>query len=162
MKARLPDYMVPSAFVILDRMPVNAGGKIDRRALPEPCEAPAAFDTEFVAPHTAVEKVVARFWSDALKIEKPGMHDDFSELGGDSLQAAQIVGRIRELFPVDQSLLTLAQAPTIAELARFVVDHETAPGQAGKIATIFLRVESLSNADVAAHWKATKRAVDHG
>ena len=148
LKARLPDYMVPSAFVILDRMPVNAGGKIDRRSLPEPSEDQAAFAARFVAPRRAVEKVVARFWGDALKIEAPEVHDDFAELGGDSLQAAQIVGRIQELFPLDQPLVTLGQATTIEELAGFIIAHERVPGQSEKIATIFLRVEGLPAAAV--------------
>lgn len=148
LKARLPDYMVPSAFVILDRMPVNAGGKIDRRSLPEPSEDQAAFAARFVAPRRAVEKVVARFWGDALKIEAPEVHDDFAELGGDSLQAAQIVGRIQELFPLDQPLVTLGQATTIEELAGFIIAHERVPGQSEQIATIFLRVEGLPAAAV--------------
>jgi pyochelin synthetase len=162
LKARLPDYMVPSEFVILDRLPVNAGGKIDRRALPEPSEDQAAFDARFVSPRPAVEKVLARIWSDAHKIEKPGLHDDFAELCGDSLQAAQIVGRIQGLFRPDQRLLTLAQASTISELARFVVDHESVPGQSAKIATAFLRVESLSNADVAAALQSYKESTNDG
>ena len=148
LKARLPDYMVPSAFVILDRMPVNAGGKIDRRSLPEPSEDQAAFAARFVPPRRAVEKVVARFWGDALKIEAPEVHDDFAELGGDSLQAAQIVGRIQELFPLDQPLVTLGQATTIEELAGFIIAHERVPGQSEQIATIFLRVEGLPAAAV--------------
>ena len=148
LKTRLPDYMVPSAFVILDRMPVNAGGKIDRRALPEPSKDQLGVDARFIAPRSVVEKVVARFWGEALKIEAPGVRDDFAELGGDSLQAARIVGRVQELFRLDQPLVTLAQASTIEELARFIVDREAAPGQSDKIATAFLRVESLSSADV--------------
>ena len=148
LKTRLPDYMVPSAFVILDRMPVNAGGKIDRRALPEPSKDELGVDVRFIAPRSVVERVVARFWGDALKIGAPGMRDDFAELGGDSLQAARIVGRIQELFRLNQPLVTLAQASTIEELARFIVDREAAPGQSDKIATAFLRVESLSSADV--------------
>jgi amino acid adenylation domain-containing protein len=162
LKARLPDYMVPSAFVILDRIPVNAGGKVDRRALPEPSEAHDVFAARFVAPRTAVEKVLARLWSDALKIDKPGVHDDFAELGGDSLQAAQIVGRIQELFRPVQPLVPLAQAATIEELARLIVDQEAVFGQSEKIAAIFLRVESLSSADVAAALERYKESANDG
>jgi len=162
LKTRLPDYMVPAAFVVLDRLPVNAGGKIARRALPEPSEDQAAFHARFLAPRTAVEKVVARVWSDTLKIAKPGLHDDFFELGGDSLQAAQIVARIQELFRLDPPLLSLAAASSVDKLARFVVDHETVPGQAGKIATVFLRVESLSDADVMAALESDKKSANDG
>ena len=150
LNARLADYMVPSAFVVLERMPVGAGGKIDRRALPEPSADAAARDARFVAPRTAVEKVLARFWSDALKIAEPGARDDFTELGGDSLQAAQILARMRELFAFDIAPVRLAEAPTIERLARLLVEHETEPGRSEKIAAVFLRVESLSNAEVAA------------
>jgi amino acid adenylation domain-containing protein len=162
LKASLADYMVPSAFVILDRLPVNAGGKVDRRALPEPAEAHDVFAARFVAPRTAVEKVLARLWSDALKIDKPGVHDDFAELGGDSLQAAQIVGRIQQLFPLVQPLVPLAQAATIEELAGLIVDQEAVLGQSEKIAAIFLRVESLSSADVAAALERYKESANDG
>ena len=162
LKTRLPDYMVPAAFVVLDRLPVNAGGKIARRALPEASEDQAAFHARFLAPRTAVEKVVARVWSDTLKIAKPGLHDDFFELGGDSLQAAQIVARIQELFRLDSPLLSLGAASSVDKLARFVVDHETVPGQAGKIATVFLRVESLSDADVMAALESDKKSANDG
>ena len=150
MKARLPGYMVPSVFVSLDRLPVNAGGKIDRRALPEPLAAKRTLTTPAAVPQTAVEKVLARFWSDALGIERPGVRDDFTEMGGDSLRAAQIVGRIQGLFTLARALVTLAQAPTIADSARFIVEHETKSGQSEKIATVFLQVESLSAGEVAA------------
>ena len=162
LKTRLSDSMMPSAFVILDRMPVNAGGKIDRLALPEPSEDQAAFDAHFVAPRTAVEKVLARFWSDALKRDRPGLGDDFAELGGDSLQAAQIVARIQELFRLDQPLVTLAQASTIEELARLIVDHETVHGHSEKIAAAFLQVEGLSSADVTAALRRYKNTANDG
>ena len=148
LQARLPQYMVPSTFVILDRLPVNAGGKVDRRVLPEPPRGRRPLTTPRVAPQLAVEKVLAGFWRDALTIRTPGVEDDFTELGGDSLQAAQIVARIQELFPLDEPLVTLAQAPTIAELARFIIAHERVPGQSEKIATMVLRVESLAAAEV--------------
>ena len=148
LRERLPQYMVPSGFVILDRLPVNAGGKVDRRVLPEPPRGRRPLTSPRVAPQFAVEKVLAGFWRDALAIQKPGVEDDFTELGGDSLQAAQIVARIQELFPLDGPLVSLAQAPTIAELARFIIAHERVPGQAETIAAMVLRVESLAAAEV--------------
>jgi len=144
----LPQYMVPSTFVILDRLPVNAAGKVDRRALPEPPRGGRLLTTAKLAPQRAIEKVLASFWRDALAIPTPGVKDDFTELGGDSLQAAQIVARVQELFPLAEPLVTLAQAPTIAELASFIIAHERVLGQSEKIATTVLRVESLTAVDV--------------
>jgi amino acid adenylation domain-containing protein len=148
LKTRLPDYMVPFSFVVLDRLPVNAGGKVDRRRLPEPPRHRRALAAPMVSPQNAVEKVVVAFWRDALGIPTPGVEDDFTELGGNSLQAARIVARVQELFPLDEPLATLAQAPTIEALARFIIIHERVPGQSEKIAAVFLRLESLPAADV--------------
>ena len=148
LKERLPQYMVPSVFVVLDRLPVNAGGKVDRRALPEPPRSRRSHATPTVSPRSALEKVLAAFWSDALAIQTPGVEDDFTELGGDSLQAAQIVARVQELFLLDKPLVMLGQTPTIEALAGFIIAHERVPGQSEKIASIFLRVESLPAADV--------------
>ena len=150
LKTLLPEYMVPSVFIILDRLPLNAGGKVDRRALPEPSESERRPATPFILPRTTIEEVVSRFWRDALKIEIPGTREDFAELGGDSLQAAQIVARIQELFPLERRLISLADAPTIEALAKFIVEHESSRGQAEKIAQAFLRVENLSDSEVAA------------
>jgi amino acid adenylation domain-containing protein len=150
LKARLPSYMVPSEFVIVDRLPLNAGGKIDRRALVDPPKRKRVAGAAWAAPRSALEKVLARFWSEALKIDDPDVRREFTEIGGDSLQAAQIVARIQDLFPLDQPLATLTQAPSIEELARFILVHETSAGQAEKIAQVFLRVENLPAGDVAA------------
>ncbi len=91
--------------------------------------------------------MLARFWGDVLKIAAPGAHDDLAELGGNSLHAAQIIARVQDLFPFARPLATPVQ--TIEELARFIVANETNSGQSEKIAELFLKVESLSDAEVA-------------
>lgn len=161
LKDSLPEYMTPSEFVILDRLPVGAGGKIDRRGLPEPGKQarPAA---PLAEPRTELERAVARLWSDALGVETPGLCDDFADLGGDSLQAARIIARVQELFPMAQPLLSLAGAPTVETLAAFITDHETRAGQSEKIAAAFLRVESLSEADVARALEKDKSIASDG
>ena len=91
----LPAYLVPSAFVALDRLPRNASGKLDRRALPAPDVAPQP-QTVYVAPRTPVEAELARLWSAVLGAERVGVDDNFFELGGDSILSIQVVSRARQ------------------------------------------------------------------
>ena len=85
LQTKLPEYMIPSAFVFLDTLPLTVNGKIDRRALPDPDSRRPELDTPFVAPRTDLEKVVARIFSECTGIEQVGIEDNFFDLGGDSL-----------------------------------------------------------------------------
>jgi amino acid adenylation domain-containing protein len=116
LKERLPDYMVPTAFVILDQFPLTPNGKIDRRALPKPEEA-ASEPHVYVAPRTTLEEAVASIWAQVLKIERVSVFDNFFELGGHSLLATQIVARLRDKLQVELPLASIFEAPTVAELA---------------------------------------------
>ncbi|MEW5930969.1 MAG: amino acid adenylation domain-containing protein [Gemmatimonadota bacterium] len=111
---RLPEYMVPGAFVVLEQLPLNASGKVDRRALPAPEQDGGA---EYVAPRTAAEEVLAGIWAEVLGAARVGAHDDFFALGGHSLLATQVVSRTRQAFGVELPLRTLFEAPTVAGLA---------------------------------------------
>ena len=91
----LPDYMVPSMIVILDALPLTPNGKVDRRALPAP-DAAAQLTTQYVAPRTAAEQVLADIWADVLHVERVGVNDDFFELGGDSIVSLQIIARAHQ------------------------------------------------------------------
>jgi len=113
--ARLPEYMVPSAWVVLDALPLNANGKVDRRALPSP-EAAAGTPEESGAPRTQVEEILCGIWSQVLGVQV-GVDDDFYALGGHSLRAFQVVSRVRKAFSVEVSLRTLFDSPTVAKLA---------------------------------------------
>jgi amino acid adenylation domain-containing protein len=112
---RLPDYMVPSAFVRLAALPLNASGKIDRRALPAPEGAVA--ETPALPPRNAVEREVAAIWCEVLKLPAAGVEDDFFAAGGHSLLATRVISRLRRAFGVDLPLHELFAGPTIAELA---------------------------------------------
>ncbi|RKG56777.1 amino acid adenylation domain-containing protein [Corallococcus sp. AB011P] len=113
---RLPEHMVPSALVRMDALPLGPSGKVNRNGLPAPREE-AADDTGFLAPMTAVEKVIADIWASLLVVPRVGLEDHFFELGGHSLLATQVVSRLREAFQVDLSLRVLFEAPTVAQLA---------------------------------------------
>ncbi|TCP59426.1 amino acid adenylation domain-containing protein [Tumebacillus sp. BK434] len=116
LKARLPEYMVPSAFVALDRLPLTANGKVDRNALPAPVWTGAG-EGAYVAPRTETEAGIALVWQEVLGVEQVGLSDNFFALGGHSLLAAQAVSRLNRRFAIDLPLRTLFASPTVAELA---------------------------------------------
>ncbi len=114
--ARLPEHMVPGAFVVLESIPLTANGKVDRGALP----APALDAAAHVPPRTPAEEVLAGIWGEVLGLERVGVTASFFELGGHSLLATQVVSRARHAFGVEVPLRTLFEAPTVAELAAAV------------------------------------------
>jgi amino acid adenylation domain-containing protein len=119
-KEMLPDYMVPSAFVFLETLPLTPNRKLDRRALPAPRENQLIADTAYVAPRTPVEAKLAEMWSQLLGVERVGIHDNFFEVGGHSLLVTQAVARIRDLFEVELPIRLLFKVSTIAELAQAI------------------------------------------
>ncbi len=114
---RLPDYMVPSAFVMLEGLPLTPNGKIDRQALPAPDKSQWSHTDNYVAPSTPTEKLLARLWHEVLKVGQIGIHDNFFELGGHSLLATRIISRVRETFQTDIPISVLFDKPTVATLA---------------------------------------------
>ncbi|MCP4664396.1 MAG: amino acid adenylation domain-containing protein, partial [bacterium] len=120
LQPRLPEFMVPSAFVALTALPLSATGKIDRAALPAPDADHRDRRTAFTAPRTPVEEILSEIWRPLLGHERIGVHDHFFELGGHSLLATQVASRIRRQLRVELPLRTLFSNPTIAELATAV------------------------------------------
>ncbi|MEW6032839.1 MAG: amino acid adenylation domain-containing protein [Bacillota bacterium] len=117
LRDRLPDYMVPSAFITLDRLPLLPSGKVDRRALPPPSRARPELDEPFVAPRTPAEEVMAAIWAEVLGLDEVGVNDDFFALGGDSLLATRIVARARQAFGAELPLASIFTRPSVARLA---------------------------------------------
>ena len=127
---RLPDYMLPSAFVWLEALPLSPNHKVDRRAL-ERLEVTAELSAEHAAPRTAVEEALAGIWAELLGQERIGIRDDFLELGGHSLLAVQALARVRQLFGVEPGIRTLFESPTVEALARAIEELRLAGGAAG-------------------------------
>ncbi len=117
-KQKLPDYMVPSAFVQLQAMPLTPAGKVDRRALRAPDVGRIDPEDGFVAPRTSLEKTLTDIWADVLGRKKVGIHESFFELGGHSIHAMQLISRTRKICSVDLPIRTIFESPTVAELAR--------------------------------------------
>ncbi|WP_370451132.1 amino acid adenylation domain-containing protein [Corallococcus sp. CA049B] len=116
LRQRLPEYMVPGAVVVLEALPLNSNGKVDRKALPEP-EAPKAGST-YEAPRTETEAKLAAIWAEVLRVPQVGVKDDFFALGGHSLLATQVVSRVRAETGAELPLRALFEAPTVEALAR--------------------------------------------
>jgi len=145
---KLPDYMVPSSFIILDEMPLTTTGKVNRLALPMPERVRPELAEAFVAPQTPTEKTLAGIWSEVLHIEPIGIHDNFFELGGQSLLAAQVISRILNTFQVSLSLQTLFEAPIIAGLAVLITQSQTDVVEDEELANLLDELEQLSEEEV--------------
>jgi amino acid adenylation domain-containing protein len=117
LKEQLPDYMVPAALMLLAKLPLNANGKIDRQALPDPEQAQTK---AYVAPRNPTEELVANIWAEVLRRDRVSIEDNFFDLGGHSLMATQVVSRIREKFHVELAMRILFEQPTICGLAQAV------------------------------------------
>jgi amino acid adenylation domain-containing protein len=124
--AKLPSYMVPSAFVALAELPLTANGKVDRRALPRPERA--ALATAFTPPENETQELLARIWRDVLGAPRVGVDDSFFELGGHSLLATQVMARVRQALGVEVPLRALFEAPTIRGLERAIGHASRAHG----------------------------------
>ncbi|MCF2135406.1 alpha/beta fold hydrolase, partial [Mycetohabitans sp. B3] len=121
--ARLPEYMVPNAFVRLDAWPLTPNGKLDRRALPAPDDAALAHQA-YEAPQGELETTLSAIWAELLGVERVGRHDSFFALGGHSLLAMRLISRVRTALGVDLAIRTLFEAPTLAGLAHHFVKRD--------------------------------------
>jgi amino acid adenylation domain-containing protein len=148
LKERLPEYMVPSAWMHLEQLPVSASGKLDRSSLPEPERGRPDLASLFVAPRTATEEMLTEFFADILGLARAGIDDNFFELGGHSLLATRVVMRIRKVFKADLPLRRFFERPTVRDIAEFLTANETRPGQMEEAIALLRKIESLSADDL--------------
>jgi amino acid adenylation domain-containing protein len=142
---RVPAYMLPSSYVMLEEMPLTGNGKVDRGKLPEPEPLRPELEQKYEAPETATHQVIAGIWEEVLGIERVGIKDNFFELGGHSLLAAQVVSRVRDAFQVEIALRSLFESPTVEGLIEKMIQHEPQSGSLEEIARIWQKVECLSD-----------------
>jgi amino acid adenylation domain-containing protein len=151
LRRNLPDYMIPSAFVLLEALPLTSSGKVNRLALPRPTGAQLAIGKDFVAPRTDAEKQLAIIWIEVLKRDRVGVNDNFFEIGGHSLLATQVISRVRKRFQVEMPLRTMFEAPTVASLAAVLeVQQKVKPASAPTLRRqrSSAKVEQLSSEEV--------------
>ena len=141
---KLPGYMVPSAFIILDALPLLPNGKLDRQRLPYPDSSRPNLDTPFIVPETSVEQALAKIWAEVLNVNHVGAHDNFFDLGGHSLAATRIVSRVIKHFQVDLPLQSLFQSPTVAEMATVIAEHQGKKLDQKELRDILVKLESLT------------------
>ncbi|MBW4688566.1 MAG: non-ribosomal peptide synthetase, partial [Komarekiella atlantica HA4396-MV6] len=123
-KQKLPEYMVPSAFVTLDTLPLTANGKVDRKALPTP-DQETFINLQYIPPRNRTEEVIADIFASVLSIQKVGIYDNFFTLGGHSLLATQVISRVKQAFAVDVPLRNLFEEPTIANLSKIIDNSDS-------------------------------------
>ncbi len=124
LKQKLPEYMLPSCFVMLDALPLTPNGKIDRRALPVPENLRPQLTATFEPPHSEMEQQIAKLWQEVLHLDKVGINDNFFDLGGNSLLMLQANNKLRTILQRDISVVTMFQNPTIYSLAEYLIQKQ--------------------------------------
>jgi len=147
LKERLPVYMTPSEFAVLDSLPVSSNGKLDLKALPTLSQIRSETRDAYLASRTASERMLASIWSELLRREPIGIYDNFFELGGHSILATQLVMRIRQLFEIDLPLSAIFESVTLADLNFKILQHQLQPNDDGVDAMIE-ELEHLSEDEV--------------
>ena len=124
LNAKLPNYMIPHAFVALDAIPLTDTRKVDRKALPDPGTSRPELTTAYVAPTTPIEKALTKIWAEVLSLDRVGIHDNFFDLGGHSLSATRIVSRVIAVFALQLPIRALFDSPTVAAMAVLIGSKE--------------------------------------
>jgi amino acid adenylation domain-containing protein len=149
LQQQLPEYMIPSAFVTLEELPLTSSAKVDRRALLSMKLGGRPDEMPYVAPRTATEQLVADIWSQLLGVERVGLHDNFFELGGHSLLATQFTSRLRERFNVDVPLSALfTSVPTVEGMTKTIEEYQIKQAEAQDIDELLKTLDGLSDEEV--------------
>ncbi|UEH06909.1 non-ribosomal peptide synthetase [Pseudomonas sp. HN8-3] len=145
LRAELPEYMVPLHWLWLDRLPLNANGKLDRKALPA-LEIGQLHSQDYVAPRTELEATLTAIWAEVLKVERVGVQDNFFELGGHSLLATQIASRVQKTLQRDVPLRAMFECSTVAELAAYIhglAANEISAEKVDRLSDLMAELEGL-------------------
>jgi len=149
LKEKLPDYMIPSTFIQLEALPLNANGKVDRRALAAHEAERSDIEREYAGPTTPTEELLCEIWSEVLRKERISIHDNFFEIGGHSLLATQVISRMRQAFSVQVPLRKLFESPTVSSLAASIeFEVEDPQDELAKIAQILEQLDQFSDDEV--------------
>ncbi len=140
----IPDYMIPSALVLMDNLPLNHNGKVDRQALPAPGQARPELEKPFVAPRDPSELQLAKIWAKVLGIEGIGIHDNFFDLGGHSLAATRVISRVIQTFHLELPIKALFDAPTVAEMAAIIEENQAKQANDEAINRMLSEVEAMT------------------
>jgi amino acid adenylation domain-containing protein len=148
LRAKLPEYMVPWAFVTLDAMPLTATHKIDRKALPDPSTSRPNIATPYVGPKTPTEQELARIWAEVLSVDQVGIHDDFFALGGHSLAASRVISRVIAVFQLQLPIRALFDSPTVAAMADVIADNVKQKASEEDLRRLLGEIDSLSEEEI--------------
>ncbi len=160
LEERLPTYMLPTSIVLLERLPLNQNGKVDRRMLPVPERVRPGGD--HTPPRNPVEEQLAAIWSQLLGLERVGVHDNFFELGGHSLLATRLISRVRETFQTELPVRCLFDHPTVAGLAGVLLEDPTSRARVEKTAQLLVELDQLSEEDIEARLAARQASATEG
>lgn len=150
LKAKLPDYMIPTRVIFLDRLP-QTGGKVDRKSLADPGNARPKLDSAFVAPRSSIEKELSRIWSEILGIGTVGIYDNFLDLGGHSLAATRVLTRVIQSFQLELPVKAVFNAPTVAEMALIITANQSTRASDAGLAQMLRDVEGMTEEDALRH-----------
>ncbi len=142
---KLPEYMIPSVFVMVEKLPLTSTGKTDRSALPEPSGIRPALDAPFVPPSSEEEKQIAEIWAEILELDQVGIHDSFFDLGGNSIQSMRIVSRICRVFHTDLPMRIFFDFPTVAGLAAYITENRDSSISDTELEKLVADLEFLSD-----------------
>jgi aryl carrier-like protein len=160
LKDKLPDYMIPASFMVMDELPLTPNGKVNRRALPVSQDTGASSQHPFLAPRTPVEVALAELWRELLGVEGVGLYDHFMELGGHSLLLTQLAARIRKGFQVDVPLRTLFEGPTLAEMSKAILAKQLTQVDKSKMEAMLKKLKNLSPEEMKAALEAESLPIE--
>jgi amino acid adenylation domain-containing protein len=140
----LPNHMIPTTFIAMDKLPLTGMGKVDRRSLPSPDIDRFKLKTPFVEPRTLREAILAKIWAEVLALDKVGIHDNFFELGGHSLAASRVISRVIQTFQLELPIKALFDAPTVAEMAAIITGNQSKRASEEALNRMLSEVEAMT------------------